>query len=241
MTLFEQATNRQGEPLQHLSYSSLKTFNNCTQKWWYDYIEKPDVEKDTTLTDYGTWIHDGIETLLNTKTIQNMKTDQVYELLEDNPADNENIIDCYIATQKMLEQQHVGDLTCEKLVETKLAGKPFIGYIDVMARNTSGETIVIDHKISKNPKNQHQASYNLPQILTYAYIVGASVGILNYANTAQYYRYEFTEQSVEDNWQWLTAVAQKLLKVEEPVPTQSKLCGWCDYKGLCPAFNKEKK
>ena len=70
---------------------------------------------------------------------------------------------------------------------------------------------------------------------------GASVGILNYANTAQYYRYEFTEQSVEDNWQWLTAVAQKLLKVEEPVPTQSKLCGWCDYKGLCPAFNKEKK
>ena len=223
MGIFQQATNREGKPLEHLSYSSLKVFDQCPKKWWYEYVEKPDVVKNDELLIFGSYIHEKIENWLNGEHVE---------------TEDEQVNTSILATNKLIEDNGLETISVEEKVEATVADIPFVGYIDAIMI-AGDEKVVVDHKTSKSYKTAENASYNVPQLQTYAKIVEVRRGILNYPLTQQYFIYDFTDQQIEDNWASLEKTAQQLITCVEAEPKKGSLCGWCDYKPLCPAFNKK--
>jgi hypothetical protein len=51
--------------LEHLSYSSISTYQLCAKSWWWRYVSKPDVATSTSLL-FGSAFHSAVESLIET-------------------------------------------------------------------------------------------------------------------------------------------------------------------------------
>ena len=133
----------------------------------------------------------------------------------------------------------------ERLVEVVLPGGLRLrGIVDRIDQAPSGDLRVVDYKTGRSPGELFEGKA-LFQMKFYALVLWRTRGVvprllqLLYLGDREVLRYSPDEAD-------LLAVERKLLALWEAIdrattareflPRPSKLCGWCDFKALCPSF-----
>lgn len=133
----------------------------------------------------------------------------------------------------------------ETCVEAELAsGLRLKGYIDRLDRSPEGHLRVVDYKTGRSPDEAYEAKA-LFQLKFYALVLWRTTGTipsvlqLVYLKDRQILRYvpdeadlRGTERQVEALW----AAIQRALDTGVWRHQPSRLCDWCSFQSLCPAF-----
>lgn len=121
------------------------------------------------------------------------------------------------------------------------------GILDRMEENDRGELVIVDYKTGKAPPER----YAMPAFFAlkiYALLIRQRTGRtpaelkLLYLNGPTIYSLSVNEQQLDAMHRQLQALWGAINRAitEERFPTRtSKLCDWCSFKDLCPAWQDE--
>jgi putative RecB family exonuclease len=133
----------------------------------------------------------------------------------------------------------------EVLVEATLpSGTRLKGFVDRLDRSPAGELRVVDYKTGKSPHENFEGKA-LFQLRFYALTLWRSTGVLPrllrlyYLRNREVIDYAPDERDLEGLERQLEALAEAIGKARESGDwrhKQSKLCDWCSFQALCPAF-----
>lgn len=140
------------------SFSRLNSFYNCPYEWKLHYIECNKSENGF-FGEYGSFMHEILEKYAKGE-IDLFGLNDYYEELFDEKVPHAAPPNKYVDIRKSyydkgwnyinnidLDLSKYEILGVEKKVNFKIAGKDFVGYIDLLVRDKeSGEIIIIDHK-----------------------------------------------------------------------------------------------
>ena len=163
------------------SHSRLSTFEACPRKYWFSYIEKPDIERVETVEAFlGSRVHDALEQLY--KHLQSDQLMSLEELLEayeavwkrqwsdevrivrnnstadDYLEDGRELLRKYYARYQPFDQDRT--LCLEGKINMDLLGDGryrLQGYIDRLSRRQDGVYEIHDYKTSRHVPTQEQA------------------------------------------------------------------------------------
>jgi putative RecB family exonuclease len=119
------------------------------------------------------------------------------------------------------------------------------GYVDRLDVAETGEVRIIDYKTGKAPKPAWEEKA-LFQLRIYALIYWRNQGVmpkllqLIYLGSAQILRNSPTESELVSTEKTLVRIAAEItiaIRNDKWTPKPSKLCDWCSFKAICPAFN----
>lgn len=144
------------------------------------------------------------------------------------------------------DPRHLEPREREQLVEARLPqGLTLRGYVDRLDVSPGGLTRVVDYKTGKSPREAFEGKA-LFQMRFYGLVLWRRDGVipkqlkLLYLKNAQALieepdedRLLATERKVVALWSAIEAA----IEAREFPPTPSRLCDWCDFKSLCPAFD----
>lgn len=135
--------------------------------------------------------------------------------------------------------------SCEDyLVTATTAGTPLHGYVDRIDIAPTGEVRVVDYKTGRFPRPGY-ADGPMAQMRFYAvmyFLLHAEVP----TQLKLIYLKAGAELTLAPNQQMVQRTADELDELWQTIesdgtrgtfaPTQSRLCSWCNYQALCPAF-----
>jgi len=119
------------------------------------------------------------------------------------------------------------------------------GYVDRLDVAATGEVRIIDYKTGKAPKPGWEDKA-LFQLRVYAFIYWRNYGViprllqLIYLGSAQLLRNNPKEADLLATEKILVRIADEIataIRDDKWTPRPSKLCDWCSFKNICPAFN----
>jgi putative RecB family exonuclease len=132
----------------------------------------------------------------------------------------------------------------ELYVEAEFDGLTLRGYVDRLDVAPNGALRVVDYKTGRSP-SEHFEAKALFQMKFYALVLWRLRGVipqmlqLVYLGNSELMRYSpdeadllATERKVKALW---TAI-ERAATTGDWRPRTSRLCDWCDYKDLCPAW-----
>lgn len=132
----------------------------------------------------------------------------------------------------------------ELYVEAEFDGLTLRGYVDRLDVASNGALRVVDYKTGRSP-SEHFEAKALFQMKFYALVLWRLRGVLPqmlqlvYLGNSELMRYSpdeadllATERKVKALW---TAI-EKAATTGDWRPRTSRLCDWCDFKDLCPAW-----
>ena len=133
----------------------------------------------------------------------------------------------------------------EQLIEVVLPGGLRLrGIVDRLDESPSGDLRVVDYKTGRSPGEAFEGKA-LFQMKFYALVLWRTRGVLPrllqliYLGDREILRYSPDEADLlatERKLLALWAAIERATQRREFLPRPSKLCDWCDYKALCPAF-----
>jgi putative RecB family exonuclease len=133
----------------------------------------------------------------------------------------------------------------EVLVETTLpSGVRLKGFVDRLDRSAAGDLRVVDYKTGRSPHESFEGKA-LFQLRFYALTLWRSTGVLPrllrlyYLRNREVMDYAPDTGDLEGLERQLEALAAAIGKARETGDwrhKQSKLCDWCSFQSLCPAF-----
>jgi putative RecB family exonuclease len=151
-----------------------------------------------------------------------------------------------LATYFTLESPETFEPTEREVhVEIDLTSSIYLhGYIDRLDVASSGEVRIVDYKTGKSPKPGWEDKA-LFQLWIYALIYWRRHGVipkllqLIYLGNGQLLRNTPSETDLLRTEKKLLAIADQILfSIENDswMPKTSRLCDWCSFKSICPAF-----
>ena len=133
----------------------------------------------------------------------------------------------------------------EKLVEVELASGVLLrGFVDRLDVAPSGDVRVVDYKTGRSPRPQY-ASEAMFQMRFYGLMLWRLTGTaprrlqLVYLGDGQVLTLDPTENELlatEEQLDQIWAAITRAASTGRFQPRTSKLCGWCSFQSLCPAF-----
>lgn len=133
----------------------------------------------------------------------------------------------------------------EVLVEASLpSGVRLKGFVDRLDRSPAGDLRVVDYKTGKSPSENFEGKA-LFQLRFYALALWRSTGVLPrllrlyYLRNSEVIDYAPDERDLEGLERQLEALGEAIARARESGDWRhkpSKLCDWCSYQALCPAF-----
>jgi putative RecB family exonuclease len=133
----------------------------------------------------------------------------------------------------------------EVLVETTLpSGVRLKGFIDRLDKSPAGDLRVVDYKSGKAPDEAYEGKA-LFQLRFYALVLWRSTGVLPKMLRLYYLRdrevidYSPDERDLVGLERHVEAIAVAIGKARESGdwrPRTSRLCDWCSFQSLCPAY-----
>jgi putative RecB family exonuclease len=133
----------------------------------------------------------------------------------------------------------------EVLVETTLpSGVRLKGFVDRLDRSPAGDLRVVDYKTGKSP-HEHFEGKALFQLRFYALVLWRSSGVLPrllrlyYLRNREIVDYAPDARDLEGLERQIDALADAIGKARETGDWRhkpSKLCDWCSFQSLCPAY-----
>lgn len=247
-----------------LSASSAKQFQQCPLKWRFKYVDKlPEPQSPAALR--GSLVHKVLEDMFDLPPADRQAptvretvdsawekvTDGAYKLSEilaqtseeELKAAARQLIDAYFSLEDPRRLHPSGR---ELGVETvSSSGLRLRGFIDRVERADNGDVRIIDYKTGKAPdmrftgeyvfqmrmyallyREQYQVTPKRTQLL----FLGGSPQVLTFDPTDS----DVSEFETELNDLWLDIAAH--LQAQRFETRQSRLCDWCYFQNLCPAF-----
>ncbi|MHC4821368.1 MAG: RecB family exonuclease [Planctomycetota bacterium] len=129
--------------------------------------------------------------------------------------------------------------TAEQFHEIPLGKHTLAGKVDRVDKLDDGTLKVVDYKTGKG-KTVKQLRRDDLQLAIYAMVVGRKFGI-HVSKCSMIYLKDDVEVGFEPDEAWLAekeaevvALLDRMAVDEECGPTPNVLCGWCDYRPLCP-------
>lgn len=252
------------QPPQYLSASSMGTFNQCPLKFKYSKIDGL-TEPPTEATLLGNFVHEILEELYalpsDERNIHNVKAiaGNVWH-----SSNWEQKIEGYVHPAKVRNFRWSAWFCVENLfvvenpksIETrgiefevngKLGPATIKGFIDRFENDADDLVIVSDYKTGKTPK----ASWindKFVQLKLYASMLHeldvATVSSLQllYLKDGVKFTHNVTQDDITETVEYVTKTYDGIMKACETgnfTFNKSKLCDWCTFKRMCPAWKRE--
>lgn len=244
------------QPLR-LSFSRVDTYQQCPLRFRFAYLDKLPEEPNPHLS-WGTSVHRAIETWWSQKLPAAPPVDVLLQALYDCWDDTgfegmarDDKITWYRYAQNVLRRHHeryasrfVPAVASEEWFALELAEDlEVVGSIDHVARIPSGGIGIVDWKTGKRAKTKQDVRGSL-QLAIYTL---AAVEL--WGHEPEWVALDFVvpgvrvtvpreEIDTEAARATILQVAERV-RAEAFPPSPSRLCDWCDYRSLCPAFEGE--
>ena len=237
-----------------LSFSRVDTYRQCALRFRYAYIDKLPGQPSPTLS-WGTSLHRAIETWWTQKLPEAPPVDVLLQSLYDHWDDSgfvgmprEEKLAWYRHAQDVLRRHHdryaavfVPAVASEEWFQIDVGDDvEVVGSIDHVARTPGGGIGIVDWKTSKRAKTKQDVRGSL-QLAIYAL---AAVEL--WGQDPEWVALDFVVSGVRvtvarediDTDAALATIHEVAGRVREELfaPNPSRLCDWCDFRGLCPAF-----
>ncbi|HUW87811.1 MAG TPA: PD-(D/E)XK nuclease family protein [Candidatus Paceibacterota bacterium] len=248
-----------------LSPSRVSDFSNCPQLYKFRAIDQLP-EPISLDAERGTLVHTVLEKLFDSPAL--MRTlETALEILPGSwleqvaakPALQESVVDLkewfdrassLLTTYFTLESPAAFEPTSRELhLEMDLSEEIYLhGYIDRLDIAVTGEVRIVDYKTGKAPKPGWEEKV-LFQLRIYALIYWRNHGVLPrllqliYLGDGQLIRSTPTLSQLENTEKKLFAIAGEIIAaIQSEVwrPKPSRLCDWCSFKSICPAFTGDR-
>ena len=245
-----------------LSPSRVNDFSNCPQLYKYRAIDQLP-EKLSLDAERGTLVHSVLEDLFDTP-VPNRTIKTAVEILPlrwRDQLDAKSELDSMVTDSKEwldraeallknyfdLEEPNSFEPTHRELhLEMDLNEDVYLhGYVDRLDIASSGEVRIVDYKTGKAPKPAWEEKA-LFQLRVYALIYWRTTGViprllqLIYLGSAQLIRNSPSETDLISTEKVLLRIAEEIemaMQSDKWTPRPSRLCDWCSFKNICPAFN----
>jgi len=242
------------------SVSKVKTGFECSQKFFYTYVNKPSedrlVETDTSALDMGTAVHRYSELVSTGSAKQEAKT----EAFTDIPKTRSNLtkisslvksLDNFENRLTSFKQVHkvISEKSEEKLgVKKDLSSCSFFdkevflrGAIDryiVVEKDNKKHAIVLDIKTGKPyPINEYSLqleAYGLLLHAKYKDLVSVQPAIyFAQTETLEWYPNKITKDVLEGNCSAIGAINNFSENFKEPQMNSGRHCSWCQFRAIC--------
>src|SRR3954449_11325904 len=167
-------------------------------------------------------------------------------------ADPEGLLPLLASTRELLsayfsleDPRRLEPAEREVLVETALpSGVRLKGFVDRLDRAADGRLRVVDYKTGKSPREEFEGKA-LFQLRFYALVLWRSTGViptqlrLYYLADREVLDYHPDEADLRGVERQVEALGIAILKARESGDwrhKQSRLCDWCSFQALCPAY-----
>lgn len=258
MKIIENETDQEDpsrEPqILKLSASSMKTFDQCPKKYFYNYVaRKP--KKQWDHFDLGNLCHKVLEIFHETYMHEGAKGGSLSKLMsyafaegrKDFPKiKSELLIEAKELVQNYLKHVSKTGMPHVKGVETSfkihvtedILVRGFLDRVDILPKN--GIFHIVDYKTTKNKR------YLEPfQLLIYGlWLQNEYPDIEEYKASYVLLRHGSASKSYDFNREDLEKVKKKIISFAENIwscehednwaPIPGPLCNWCDFKNICP-------
>ena len=245
-----------------LSPSRVNDFVNCPQLYKYRAIDQLP-EAISLDAQRGTLVHSVLEDLFDSpvphrtvQTAQEILPVRWKEQLDGNPELAEMVSDTkewldramsLLDNYFSLEEPNSFEPTYRELhLEIELSDSLYLhGYVDRLDIAETGEVRIVDYKTGKAPKPGWEEKA-LFQLRIYAFIYWRNNGVvprllqLIYLGNAQLLRNSPTESDLLATEKTLLRIGEEIsdaIRDDKWTPKPSRLCDWCSFKSICPAFN----
>jgi len=141
-------------------------------------------------------------------------------------------------------------LSLEDWMEYRIGGFLIAGKIDRIDQDSSSFISVWDYKTGKLPFHGtiDEIIENDVQLPIYAIIASKlnpfaekiRTGLI-YIKYSKVYEKEFTKKELKDLETKVINIIEEAKEDKELLPKINKLCDWCEYKNICPAWKKKNK
>jgi putative RecB family exonuclease len=156
-----------------------------------------------------------------------------------------DLLDSYFALE---DPRRLEPAEREVLVEASLpSGVRLKGFVDRLDRSPDGDLRVVDYKTGKSPHESFEGKA-LFQLRFYALALWRSTGVLPrllrlyYLRNREVIDYSPDERDLVGLERQLEALGEAIARARENGDWRhkpSKLCDWCSFQSLCPAFGNE--
>lgn len=242
----------------YLSASSIGTWKQCRLKYKFAKIDKlPDPSGWEAVL--GNFVHDVLEDLLHMppkdrhlESVRGLARAQwddkwgaALAALEVDLADmKRRAWDCLEGYFRLEDPAKVVPAGLEHQINASIDGVPIKGFIDRW-ENHSGSIHVVDYKSGAYPKKREWQDEKYVQLLIYAYALEAEQGIPAGSVELLFVRdrRRLHKRVTDDDMALVESVVrttydqiQLACETEDFEPSPSRLCDWCNYKNICPAW-----
>jgi putative RecB family exonuclease len=236
-----------------LSFSRVDTYQTCPLKFRFGYVDKLPQEPSPHLS-WGSSIHAALEAWWDQKLPAAPPVEVLLQGLYDGWDDSgfadmerEEKLRWYTHAQDVLRRhhdRHVGDyvpaVATEEWFTLELGDVEVVGSIDHVARTPGGGIGIVDWKTNRKAKPAKYVAGSL-QLAIYALAARELWGI-----DPEWVALDFVVPGVRvtvpceeiDTDAALRAIEEvaTAIRAERFSPTPNRLCDWCDYRAVCPAF-----
>lgn len=245
-----------------LSPSRVSDFTNCPQLYKYRAIDQLP-EKISLDAERGTLVHSVLHDLFESPALDR-NIDTALKLLPEiwhnqvsAKPDLANLVvnekewleraQSLLTTYFTLEQPSSFEATHRELhVEMDLSQEIYLhGFVDRLDIAPTGEVRIVDYKSGKAPKSGWEEKA-LFQLRIYALIYWKNTFVLPqllqliYLGDGQVIKSAPNENQMVSTQKKLLQIGDEILDAivqQEFRPKPSRLCDWCSFKNICPAFN----
>ena len=257
-------SNQQAVAINYISYSQLATFKVCPLHYKLRYILNLPSAPSPALS-YGISVHSTLrDILLEAKTKKDFTSEELKDFLDKRWINEgysgklheqkthkqaEGIIEKCWVNYKIEKPETIGIETPFNFWMTRTDVKQdkikIAGRIDRIDKLPDGRIEIIDYKTGKAPKPGWEKKA-IFQLQIYALIYWRNHGVvpkllqLIYLGSAQLLRNSPSESDLLSTEKKLLQIAGEITDAMQDgkwTPTPSRLCDWCSFKGICPAFN----
>lgn len=238
-----------------LSASSMDSYKKCPRKYYYRYIEKPDIEiPEWPHLEFGTTAHRVLE-LFHEYLIKNVVApDRWPELMracfkkalkESAEREKFELIKPELPYLRKIIQDYLNVMKRDGLppvIHNELDFKIMVGgflvrgFMDRIDRPEPGVYRIVDYKTNKNPDY-----LTVTQLAIYALALKEKYDDVEHVSGAYVLlKHESEEKEFDLGPEVLESTREKILKVGRDINTETEwekkptfLCNWCDYKSIC--------
>lgn len=236
-----------------LSASSMKTYDQCPKKYFYNYIAK-EPRKEWAHFDLGNLCHKALEIFhqiyikegTNNKTLSKLMGHSFTEARKE----FRNVSGNILVEAKELIQNYLKNVSREgmplvKGVETSfkfnmeedIVLRGFLDRVDILK---DGRFHIVDYKTTKNVKYLEPFQlliYGLWLKTQYPHIENFKASYLLLRHGSKLKSYDFNSEDIEKCRKKIIKYAESIsTSINEDVwsPIPGPLCNWCDFQKICP-------
>ena len=245
------------DPAVRLSYSRVDTYERCPLLFKFRYVDKMPSTPSPDLS-WGSAIHAALEVWWSQKLPSPPPVEVLYRALNEHwddagfaDMDRDTKLEWYRHARNVLTRHHqmyAADyrpaIACEQWFELDIGdGIAVRGSIDHVARTAAGGLGIVDWKTNRRAKSRADVAGSL-QLAIYTLAARELWG-----REPEWVALDFVVPGLRvtvdradiDVAGALTRVRDVAAKVQAELfpPSPSPLCGWCDFRSVCPAFEGE--